>query len=225
MGYFQTITAIVRKDLLHELKSREIVVSMLLFCVLTVIVFSFIFEPGSDFKNHVVGGILWMAVTFAGLLGLNKSMMSEVTGGNFSALLLAPVDRSAIFFGKAISNFLFMTVVEAVTIPLFTVLYNVSLFSSGPMPLVVFFLGTYGFAVLGTLFSIISVNTRTREVMLPLLLLPVMVPVILSSVQALNIYVLGSDPAEAYKWLKLLAVFDIIFTVVVFAVFDFLVED
>ncbi|PLX65906.1 MAG: cytochrome C biogenesis protein [Denitrovibrio sp.] len=225
MNYLRTISAVVKKDLLHELKSREIVVSMLLFSVLTVVVFSFIFEPGSEFKNRVVGGILWMSVIFAGLLGLNKSMMSEVDGGNFSALMLAPVDRSAIFFGKAISNFLFMTIVEAITIPLFMVLYNVNIFNTGFLPLVVFFLGTYGFAILGTLFSIISVNTRTREVMLPLLLLPVMVPVILASVQALNIYVLGNDVVESYKWLKLLAVFDIIFTVVVFAVFDFIVED
>jgi len=225
MNYFGSILAIVRKDLLHELKSREIVVSMLLFSILTVVVFSFIFEPGSEFKNRVVGGILWMSVIFAGLLGLNKSMMSEISGGNFSALLLAPVDRSAIFFGKAISNFLFMAVVEAITIPLFMVLYNIQIFNSGPMPLAVFFMGTYGFAILGTLFSIISVSTRTREVMLPLLLLPVMVPVILASVQALNIYILGLDIADSYKWLKLLAVFDIIFTVVVFAVFDFIVED
>lgn len=225
MNYLGSILAIVRKDLLHELKSREIVVSMLLFSVLTVVVFSFIFEPGSEFKNRVVGGILWMSVIFAGLLGLNKSMMSEINGGNFSALLLAPVDRSAIFFGKAISNFLFMAIVEAITIPLFMVLYNINIFNSGLMPLSVFFMGTYGFAILGTLFSIISVSTRTREVMLPLLLLPVMVPVILASVQALNIYILGLDIEESYKWLKLLGVFDIIFTVVVFAVFDFIVED
>jgi len=225
MKYLSTLMAIIRKDLLHELKSREIVVSMLLFSVLTVVVFSFIFEPGSEFKNRVVGGILWMSVTFAGILGLNKSMMSEINGGNFSALLLAPVDRSAIFFGKAVSNFLFMIIVEAITVPLFMVLYNISIFNSSYLPIAVFFLGTYGFAILGTLFSIISVSTRTREVMLPLLLLPVMVPVILASVQALNIYILGNDVVESYKWLKLLAVFDIIFTVVVFAVFDFIVED
>jgi len=225
MKYLQSILAIVRKDLLHELKSKEIVISMLLFSVLTVVVFSFIFEPGSEFKNRVVGGILWMSVVFAGILGLNKSMMSEISGGNFSALLLAPVDRSAIFFGKTISNFLFMAIVEIVIVPLFTVLYNIHIFNSTYLPVAVFLLGTYGFAVLGTLFSIISVNTRTREVMLPLLLLPVMVPVILASVQALNIYILGIDLSESYKWLKLLGVFDIIFTVVVFAVFDFIVED
>ncbi|TCK59386.1 heme exporter protein CcmB [Seleniivibrio woodruffii] len=225
MRYLNTISAILRKDILHELKSREIVVSMLLFSVLTVVVFSFIFEPGSQFKNEVVGGILWMSFVFAGILGLNKSMMSEITGGNFSALLLAPVDRSAIFFGKAVSNFLFILLVEIFTLPLFMVLYNVNVFANGPMPVVIFLLGTYGFAILGTLFSIISVNTRTREVMLPLLLLPIIVPIILSSVQALNIYILGHDPADAGKWLKLLVAFDAIFTVVVFAVFDFIVED
>ncbi len=225
MKYLSTVLAIINKDLLHELKSREIVVSMLLFSVLTVVVFSFIFEPGSEFKNEVAGGILWMSFVFAGILGLNKSMMSEITGGNFSALLLAPVDRSAIFFGKAASNFLFITLVEIFTIPLFMVLYNVNIFANGFMPAVIFVLGTYGFSILGTLFSIISVNTRTREVMLPLLLLPVIVPVILASVQALNVYILGHDPADADKWLKLLGSFDIIFTVVVFAVFDFIVED
>lgn len=225
MRYLNTISAILRKDILHELKSREIVVSMLLFSVLTVVVYSFIFEPGSQFKNEVVGGILWMSFVFAGILGLNKSMMSEITGGNFSALLLAPVDRSAIFFGKAVSNFLFILLVEIFTLPLFMVLYNVNVFANGPMPVVIFLLGTYGFAILGTLFSIISVNTRTREVMLPLLLLPIIVPIILSSVQALNIYILGHDPADAGKWLKLLVAFDAIFTVVVFAVFDFIVED
>lgn len=225
MKYLSTLFALIQKDLLHELKSREIVVSMLLFSIMTVVVFSFIFEPGSTFKNEIVGGILWMSFVFAGLLGLNKSMMSEMTGGNFSALLLAPVDRSAIFFGKAISNFFFMTIVEVITIPLFMVLYNVNIFANGATPVAVFLMGTYGFAILGTLFSIISVNTRTREVMLPLLLLPVIVPIILASVQALNVYILGHDVADAGKWLKLLASFDIIFTVVVFAVFDFIVED
>jgi heme exporter protein B len=118
-----------------------------------------------------------------------------------------------------------MAMVEIITIPIFTVLYNVNVFAGGALTASVFFLGTYGFAVLGTLFSLISVNTRTREVMLPLLLLPILVPVILASVQSLNIFVLGHDHALAYPWLKILLIFDIIFTAVVFAVFDFIVEE
>jgi heme exporter protein B len=225
MGYFNTVYSIFRKDVLEEFKSKEVVNSMLIFSLLVVIVFSFIFEPGSELKNEIVGGILWMSFIFSGLLGLNKSMMTEVQGGNLQALLLAPVDPSSIFFGKVISNFVFIAMVEAITVPIFTVLYNVNVFTAGPITLLVFFLGTYGFAVLGTLFSIISVNTRTREVMLPLLLLPVLVPVILASVQSLNIFILGRDIAESYPWLKILAIFDIIFTAVVFAVFDFIVEE
>ncbi|MCD8566811.1 MAG: heme exporter protein CcmB [Geovibrio sp.] len=225
MSYFNTVLCIFRKDILEEFKSKEVVNSMLVFSLLVVVVFSFIFEPGSDMKNEVVGGILWMSFVFAGLLGLNKSMMTEVQGGNLQALLLSPVDPSSVFFGKVISNFTFMAMVEIITIPIFTVLYNVNVFAGGALTAAVFFLGTYGFAVLGTLFSLISVNTRTREVMLPLLLLPILVPVILASVQSLNIFVLGHDHALAYPWLKILLVFDIIFTAVVFAVFDFIVEE
>ena len=225
MGYLNTVFCIFRQDILEEFKSKEVVNSMLVFSLLIVIVFSFIFEPGSDLKNEIVGGILWMSFIFAGLLGLNKSMMTEVQGGNLQALLLAPVDPSSIFFGKVLSNFVFMAMVEVITIPIFTVLYNVNIFAGGALTALVFFLGTYGFAVLGTLFSLISVNSRTREVMLPLLLLPIIVPVILASVQSLNIFVLGNDHSLAYPWLKILAIFDIVFTAVVFAVFDFIVEE
>lgn len=224
-SFFRAVSVIFRKDLLEELKSREVVNSMLVFALLVVIVFSFIFEPGSEMKNEVVGGILWMAITFAGILGLNKSMMTEVQGGNLSALLLAPVDRSAVFFGKVVSNFVFMIMLEFITVPVFMVLYNVNIFAVTFLPIVVFLLGTYGFAVLGTLFSIISVKTKTREIMLPLLLLPVMVPIILAGVQCINIYVLGHDISESYKWLKIMAVFDIIFTAVILSIFDFIIED
>ncbi|WP_022852272.1 heme exporter protein CcmB [Limisalsivibrio acetivorans] len=225
MGYFSTVYNIFRKDVIEELKSREVVNSMLIFSLLVVIVFSFVFEPGSSAKEETVGGILWMSIVFAGILGLNKSMMTEVQGGNLNALMLAPVDKSAVFFGKVISNFTFIAIVEIITIPLFTVLYNVNLFGGGIWTFVTFLLGTYGFAVLGTIFSLISVNTRTREVMLPLLLLPILVPVILASVQSLNVFVMGRDTSEAFMWLKLVAIFDIIFTAVIFAVFDFIVEE
>ena len=111
-NYLSTIFYIVEKDLLLELKSKEVVVSMLLFSLLVVIVFSFIFEPGAAYKDNLVGGILWMAIIFSGVLGLNKSMLNEITGGNLNALLLAPVDRSAVFFGKVFSNFLFLSLIH-----------------------------------------------------------------------------------------------------------------
>jgi len=224
-NYLSTIFNIVEKDLLLELRSKEVVVSMLLFSLLVVIVFSFIFEPGAEYKNNLVGGILWMAIIFSGVLGLNKSMLNEITGGNLNALLLAPVDRSAVFFGKVFSNFLFLIIMEIITIPIFMVFYNINIFANSLMSIVVLALGTYGFAVLGTLFSLISVKTKTREIMLPLLLLPLIIPIILAGIQCMNIYILGDDVAESYKWLKLIGAFDVIFTAVIFAIFDYIVEE
>jgi len=224
-NYLSTVFNIVEKDVLLELKSKEVVVSMLLFSLLVVIVFSFIFEPGAAYKDNLVGGILWMAIIFSGVLGLNKSMLNEITGGNLNALLLAPVDRSAVFFGKVFSNFFFLIIMEIITVPIFMVFYNINIFANSLMSIVVLALGTYGFAVLGTLFSLISVKTKTREIMLPLLLLPLMIPIILAGIQCMNIYILGEDVTESYKWLKLIGAFDIIFTAVIYAIFDYIVEE
>lgn len=224
-NYFSTVFNIIEKDLLLELKSKEVVVSMLLFSLLVVIVFSFIFEPGAEYKESLVGGILWMAIIFSGVLGLNKSMLNEITGGNLNALLLAPVDRSAVFFGKVFSNFLFLIIMEIITIPIFMVFYNINIFANSFMSILVLAIGTYGFAVLGTLFSLISVKTKTREIMLPLLLLPIMIPIILAGIQCMNIYIKGEDVADSYKWLKLIGAFDVIFTAVIYAIFDYIVEE
>ena len=152
-------------------------------------------------------------------------MLNEITGGNLNALLLAPVDRSAVFFGKVFSNFLFLIMMEIITVPIFMVFYNINIFANSLMSIVVLALGTYGFAVLGTLFSLISVKTKTREIMLPLLLLPLMIPIILAGIQCMNIYILGDDVAESYKWLKLIGAFDVIFTAVIYAIFDYIVEE
>jgi heme exporter protein B len=223
--YFKTIYTIIEKDLLLELKSKEVVTSMLIFSLLTVIVFSFIFEPGAEYKNDLAAGILWMAIIFSGILGLNKSMMTEINGGNFNALLLAPVDRSAVFFGKVISNFLMLIIMEIIIIPVFMVFYSINIFENSLMPAFVLIIGSYGFSVLGTLFSIISVKSKTREIMLPLLLLPIIIPVILASIQSTNVFISGDNFNDALKWIYLILVFDIIFTAVIFALFDFIIEE
>jgi len=223
--YFKTIYHIFEKDILLELKSKEVINSMLIFSLLTVIVFSFIFEPGAEYKIDLVGGILWMAIVFAGILGFNKSMMSEINGGNLNALLLAPVDKSAIFFGKVLSNFVFLIFMEIITIPVFTIFYNINMFQHTLLPIPVLILGTYGFSVLGTLFSIISVKSRTREVMLPILLLPLMIPIILAAIQSINIFIKGDAISDADRWIRLIGAFDLIFTFVVYAIFDYIVEE
>lgn len=224
MNYFKSIYAIVKKDIIMELRSKEVVNSMLVFALLVTVVFSFIFEPGSESKQEVVGGIFWVAVVFSGLLGLGKSMVSEVQGGNLEALLLSPVDRSAVFFGKFLSNFIFLLFMEAVLLPLFTVFYGINIVAH-PKVILIIFLATYGFCLLGTLFSLISVRTKTREIMLPLMLLPVMVPVILGAILSVNVFIMGNPPEEASNWITLIASFDAVFTAVIFALFGLIIEE
>lgn len=225
LTYFKTIYYIVEKDLLLELRTKEVINSMMIFSLLVVIVFSFIFEPGAEYKIDLASGILWMAIIFSGILGLNKSMMNEVNGGNLNALLLSPIDRTAIFFGKTMSNFIFILFMEVITIPIYAVFYDISFLNNFIMNIITLLLGTYGFSVLGTLFSIISVKSRTREVMLPILLLPLIIPIILASIQAMNIFIKGGDISESYNWLQLLIGFDIIFTTVIYVIFEYVIEE
>lgn len=224
MSYFKAIWAIFKKDLIMEFRAKEVINSMLVFALIVTIVFSFIFEPASKQKDEVVGGIFWIAVIFSGILGLSKTMMSEVQGGNMEALMLSPIDRSAIFFGKFLSNFGFLIFMEIVLLPLFAVFYSTNIIAH-PKVILIVFLATYGYCLVGTLFSIISVRTKTREIMLPILLLPVMVPVILAAILSTNVFILGGKPEEASNWITLMAVFDIIFTAVIFAFFSFIVEE
>ena len=224
MNYFRTVFAILKKDILMEIRTKETINATLVFSILITIVFSFISEPGSKTEQAVAGGIFWMAVTFSGILGLNKTMMSEIQGGNFEALMLAPIDRSAIFFGKVISNFLFLTILEIILVPLFLVFYNVNLVSHWLM-VVIILLATYGYSVTGTLFSMISVRTKTREIMLPLLMLPILVPVIIAAILSTNIFLFNQEITYCYNWIKLMAVFDIIFTAVIFAIFSAVIEE
>lgn len=225
MNYFRAVFAIFKKDVIMELRTREVVNSMLVFALIVTIVFSFIFgDPANDVKESVVVGIFWIAVVFSGILGLNKTMMSEVQGGNLEALMLSPIDRSAVFFGKFLSNLLFLILMEAVMAPLFIVFYKTNIIVNIKTVLITF-LATYGYCVVGTLFSMISVRTKTREVMLPILLLPVIVPVILAAILSTNVFITGGDPAEASNWIKLLIGFDVIFSAVIFAVFSMIVEE
>ena len=224
MNYFKALFTIVKKDVLMEMRTKEVVNASLVFAILLVIVFSFIMEPGSEVEKKIAGGIFWMAVTFSGILGLNKTMMSELEGGNFEALMLAPVDKSAIFFGKVISNMLVLILLEIILIPLFLVFYVINIVSHTLM-IAVLFLATYGYALVGTLFSMISVRTNSREIMLPLLLLPIMIPILIAAILSTNIFISGSDIIYSYNWIKLTAVFDIIFTAVIFGIFSAIIEE
>jgi heme exporter protein B len=212
------------KDLRLEYKSREIISSMLVFSLLTVVVFSFIFEPGETDQQRVGGGAYWMAIVFSGLLGLNRSMQLETNGGNLEAALITGINRNAIFFGKLGSNFVITLFMQLIMIPLFAVLYDVRILSSPWMAAVI--LGaTYGFVLLGTLFSLIAARSATREILLPLLLLPISIPLILAAVQLTNGFQSGESLNSLAKWLRLIFVYDIVFTILSSLLFEGIVEE
>lgn len=224
MSYFKVIAAIVKKDILMEMRTKQVINAALVFAVLFVVVFSFTMEIGSNMEQKLSGGIFWVSVAFAGILSFNKTIGSETDNGSFEALMLAPVDKSAVFFGKVISNMLFLFLVEVILIPLFLVFYNVNIIGH-PLMVAVIILSTYAYSLIGTLFSIISVRTSSKEIMMPLLFLPFMVPVIIAAVLATNVFILGGQIQFSYNWIKLTAVFDIIFTAIIYGIFSLIIED
>ena len=223
MDFIRAVAAIVWKDLAAESRSKELVSAMLVFSLLAVIIFNFALELDRNAREAVTAGVLWVTFIFAGTLGLNRSLAMEQDRGSLDGLLLTPVDRSAIYFGKMAGNVIFMAVVEAVIVPVFSLFFNRSLFSWGLGLVVV--LGTLGYAAVGTLLASMAVRTRAREVMLPILLFPVTIPLVLASVRATTGFLQRLPLEEIAPWLNLLAVYDVIFVAVAFMVFDYLVEE
>lgn len=214
---------IVRKDLAAEWRSRELFTSMLIFSLLVILIFNFALELDPRIRTNVTAGVLWVTFTFAGTLGLNRSMAVEKDRGCMDGLLLAPVDRSAIYFGKAISNLVFMLVVEVIVLPVYSVLYNVNLFQPGL--LVVILLGSVGYVAVGTLLSAMAVQTRTRDVLLPILLFPLVIPVVIAAVKASGGILQGLELSEIQTWINLLLVYDVIFIAISFMFFEYVVEE
>ncbi|MEW6092733.1 MAG: heme exporter protein CcmB [Chloroflexota bacterium] len=222
-GFAQAVFAITWKDLTAELRSRELLSAMLVFALLVIIIFNFAIELEPKLRPVITPGVLWVTFVFAGTLGLNRSMAIEKDRGCLDGLLLAPVDRSAIFFGKMLGNLVFMFSVEIIVLPIYSVLYNINLFNPGLW--MVILLGSIGYAAVGTLLSSMAVQTRTRDMLLPILLFPVIVPVLLAAVKASSGYLQGLEMTEITPWLNLLVAYDIIFLAVAYMVFEYVVEE
>jgi heme exporter protein B len=222
-GFLRAIVAVVRKDLTAELRSHELLGAMLVFALLVVLIFNFAMELDIRTRETITSGVLWVTFSFAGTLGLNRSMAMEKDRGCLDGLLLAPVDRSALYFGKAIGNLVFMLIVEAIVLPTFSALYNVNLFQPGLM--LVIFLGSIGYTVVGTLLAAMAVQARTRDVLLPILLFPVVLPVLVAAIKASNGFLQGLDVVDIRPWLNLLIVYDVVFTALAYMLFDFIVEE
>lgn len=223
MSYLRKVSAIVWKDVRAELRTKDIFSAMFVFALLAVVIFQFAFDLRADNVRVVAPGVIWVAISFAGTLGLSRSFILEQDRGSLEGLLLAPVDRSAIYFGKLIGNLLFIVAVEALLLPAASIFFNISLVS--PSLLLFVLLGTIGFAAVGTLFSALSVNTRAREVLLPILLFPIMVPVFIAGVRATGALLDGEQLSDVTHWLRLLLAYDAIFLAAAFLLFDFVVEE
>ncbi|HSQ25934.1 MAG TPA: heme exporter protein CcmB [Anaerolineales bacterium] len=221
--YFRALWAVVWKDLAAELRSRELISAMLVFALLVIMIFNFALELDAKTRTSVTSGVLWVTFAFAGTLGLNRSMAMEKDRGCLDGLLLAPVDRSSIYFGKMLGNLFFMLIVEAIVLPVYSILYNTNLFNIGLI--LVTLLGSIGYVSVGTLLSSMAVQTRTRDILLPILLFPVVIPVFIASVKASSGFLNQIEMTEIWPWLNLLIVYDVIFTAIAFMVFDYVVEE
>lgn len=221
--FFKAVMAITRKDLSAEWRSRELFTAMLVFSLLVILIFNFALDLNPRIQQEVSAGVLWATFVFAGTLGLNRSMAVEKDRGCLDGLLLAPVDRAAIYFGKVLANLVFMFIVELIVLPVYSILYNINLFRPGL--LLVILLGSIGYTVVGTLLSSMAVQTRTRDVLLPILLFPVVLPVLISAVRASTFFLQGQSMDLIWPNLNLLIAFDVIYTAVAYMVFDFVVEE
>jgi len=225
MRNLKIIWAIFAKDLRLEWRHRETLASMCVFGLLVVFIFNFAFEPAREETLRLLPGLLWIAFAFAGILGFNRSFAAERENSSLEGLTLAPVDPGAIYVGKLLANLLFLGIAEAVIVFAASLWYNFSFLPVLGRFVLVVFLGTLGYAAVGTVFGAVSANTRMREVMLPVLQFPVAVPIFIGAIEATT-GVLRGEPLSVYaSWVNLLAGFCVVFLVLSYLLFEYVLEE
>lgn len=222
-GALGPVWAIAAKDVLLEIRNKEIVVSVLVFSLLVLVIFNFAIALTPTSVSAVGPGILWVAIAFAAVTGINRSFIIEKDGEALQGLMLAPVSRDALFIGKALGNFLFITTAEVMILPIFTVLFGLNVIT--PEVVVIALLTNFGLATAGTVFAALAVNTRARDIMLPLLFLPVVAPLLVAAVEGTAAVAQGGSWGTCAQWMGLAAAFDVVFAVVAVSVFQFVLQD
>jgi heme exporter protein B len=224
------VAAIVRKDVRTEVRTRQMISSMFVFAVLVLLVFNFTLFLDQVRALELGPGILWVAFVFAATLGLNRSFAIEGENRCLSGLMLAPAPRSAIYFGKLLSNVLFMVAMEIFVLPLFVVFFNLSLWEIlAPSELATFFsvlvLGTVGYAAVGTILAAVAANTTMREVLLPVLLFPVSVPIVIGAAESTSLLFDENPLTTPWVWIRVLLVFTLVFLIVSWLTFEYVIEE
>ena len=213
--FVRQILTVMAKDLRAELRTKEAINASFAFALVILLLFSFAFDPQEETTREIAGGLLWIVFAFAGTLILNRSFARELPNDCLDALIAAPVSGPVLFLGKALANYILVLAVEAIALPVFTVFYNVRLTQQLPTLILVMLLATWGMTVIGTVFSALTVNIRLREVMLPMLTYPILVPVLMSAMRLSAALVMGQAIAgDNEAWFKMLIGFDIMFTAV-----------
>jgi len=222
-AFLRKAGAIAMKDLRAELRGREVFSTMTMFSVLAVIIFGMAFDLRVPSAEMVAPGVLWVIILFGGVLGLNRSFGAEMDRGTLPALLMAPMDRSAIYFGKVLANFLFTFATGLVILLIMFFVFDVNMLQ--PLIFLAVALGTLGYVGVGTIFAALTATTRARESMLPILLLPVMVPVFVAGVALTATAIDARSLSSVNNWLGILAGFDLVFLVVAYLLFDIILEE
>lgn len=217
--------AIARKDALSELRGRQAAGSTLFFAALVLLLFGFALGPDSARLSEAAPGLLWLAIVFGGLLTVARLHQIETDDGALDELARYPVERRAIYLGKALAGLAAMLVLGGVLLPIVAILYSVDLVAAGPVLALILVLGAIGFAAVGTFYAGVTVRMRAREVMLPLLMLPVIAPLLLAAVKATASALAGDPLGELGSWLQLLAGFDVVMLIAGAAGYGFLLEE
>ncbi len=227
MSAFRQGWAILRKDLLLEVRSKEVFTSEFLFVVISMVIFYFAFSANISDLSLVSAGMLWVAVVFTSLLGLNRSFVHEKDEECLDGLLLCPVDRPVIFLAKFFGNFIFLSVLELIAIPIFIFFFlDAEVLKQLHWLVLILFLGNAGICSVGTLLATISMNTRARDLLLPVLFLPVIIPLLVPLVSVTNyIFTMRGSISDMYSLVLQILVFDIIFLIVCYALYDFVIGD
>lgn len=219
------VRAVLWKDMLAERRTKVNFNAVVAFAVVTLLLAGFALGPDAEALEKAAVGIIWLTILFAGVLAFNRSYQGELETGALEALLHYPGDRRAIFVGKLLANLAFVLLVEVIVVPLAAVLYHVEVLGAAPALAGVLFLGTLGFVTLGTFYAAMASRVRAREVLLPLLLFPMLVPLLLAAVECSRAVLHGDVMGDWRAWLRVLVAFDAIFLVATLLAFDSVIED
>lgn len=225
MNTLKSALFLSRKDLLSELKTKQILVTQIIFAALVIVVFSFAFDPSNNTTKSVIPGVIWVIIVFAGILGLNRSFISEQRNDTMQGLMVAPMSSASIFLGKFFANFMMILIVELVSIPFLFVLFNFKVVGSIPYFILVIFIGSFGFVSIGTFLAALAANSKSSEMLLPLLLFPITSPILIGVTQATRIILSDmSKLSSALAWMQMVTSYDVIFFVVSLLLIDYVLE-